>query len=232
MLTNQETWLNRLLLNNPKINLEGTMNKLLKTLSVFIVANLLLIGTLLAEIRPIVEGSDYEIMGPQGTSSPEVMEFFSYGCGHCYTMEGFVNKFKKDHADIKFSAVPTDLGHPQWQIYIKAYYIGELLKVLDKSHGKLFHRINVQRKPLSKEADLKNFFVELGVAPEKYDKANKSFALSAKIRKAKQLAKKYRIMGTPTFVANKRFKLDNRKLASNEMIEKALLDLSVIASKN
>jgi len=206
------------------------MIKLLKPLFVFIFASLFLANTLQAEVRPLVEGSDYEVMGPKGTTKPEVLEFFSYACGACYSMEGFVNQFKKDHGGIKFNAVPTDLDRPQWQIYIKAYYLGELLKVLDKSHGKIFHRVNVLKKPITNEEALKKFFVELGVDPNQYDKASKSFALNAKIRKAKQLVRKYRIVGTPTFVANKRFKLDNGKLNSNEMIEKAILDLSATTS--
>lgn len=179
-----------------------------------------------ADTRPLVEGEDYSVMGPKGTKSPEVLEFFSYACGHCYTMEGFVNQFKKDHNGIKVIGVPTDLGHPQWGVYVKAYYLGELLKVLDKSHMKLFHYINVEKKHITNEDGLKKFFIDLGVDSTQYDKANKSFALNAKLRKAKQLVKRFQIMSTPTFVANKRYKLDNRKLQSTDMIEKALIELT------
>ena len=73
--------------------------------------------------------------------------------------------------------------------------------------------------------DLKAFFVALGVDPIKYDKVYKSFSLDAKIRKAKQLARKYQIQGTPTFIANRRYKLDNQELGTTEMIEKALKEL-------
>ncbi|MCF6192872.1 MAG: thiol:disulfide interchange protein DsbA/DsbL [Kangiellaceae bacterium] len=202
------------------------MIKSLKIVLIFILASAFFSSAAQSEIRPLIEGTDYQTMGPKGTVKPEVIEFFSYACGHCYTMEGFVNKFKSDNDNIKFTAVPTDLGHPQWSIYVKAYYLGQLLKVLNKSHGKIFHRINVQKKPITSDAGLKSFFVELGVTPEQYDSANKSFALDAKLRKAKQLLRKYQINSTPTFVANQRYKLDNRELKSNEMIEKALLDLT------
>jgi len=205
------------------------MNKLLKVALVVIVSQMSLVGQLQAETRALVEGDDYQVMGPKGTKSPEVMEFFSYACGHCYTMETFVNQFKKGNAGIKVVPVPTDLGHPQWTIYMKAYYLGELLKVLDKSHSKIFHQINVEGKHIVKEQDLKAFFVALGVDPVQYDKANKSFALSAKLRKAKQLARKYQIAGTPTFVANQRYKLNNQILKTTEMIEKALKELTVVA---
>ncbi len=181
-----------------------------------------------AATRALVEDSDYVVMTASGSKVPEVMEFFSYACGHCYTMEDFIGNFKKKHPNIKFTAVPTDLGHPQWQVYVKAFYLGEMLKVIDKSHSKIFHRIHVENKHLTSDADLKNFFIALGVDGALFDKANKSFTLNAKVRKAKQLAKKFAIRGTPTFVANQRYRLDNQKLGTTEMIEKALVELSEV----
>jgi len=202
--------------------------------SKIIVAALVLLSALsfnlqsVAAERALVEGSDYEVVSPKGTKSPEVYEFFSYACGACYSMESFVTQFKKDNADTKIIPVPTDLGHPQWKIYIKAYYLGELLGVLDQSHTKIFHRVNIEKKHIFKEDDLKEFFVGLGVDPAKYDAANKSFSLNAKIRKAKQLVRTYRISATPTFVVNQQYKLDNRALGSPEMINKAIKELSTL----
>jgi thiol:disulfide interchange protein DsbA len=185
-------------------------------------------GDVKAETRQLVEGEDYKVMAPKGTKTPQVLEFFNYACGACYSMESFVTKFKQENTEIKVTPVPMDLGHQQWTIYVKAFYMGELLKVLDKSHAKMFHRINIEKKQITSEEGLKTFFIELGVDSVSYDKADKSFALSSKLRKAKQLARKYQVSGTPTFVANRRFRLDNSRLESTEMIEKALKDLTTI----
>ncbi len=176
--------------------------------------------------RALVEGSDYEVMSSKASKSNELYEFFSYACGACYTMENYVNQFKKANPETKVIPVPTDLGHTQWRIYIKAYYLGELLGVLDESHQKIFHRVNIEKKHLINDDDLKTFFVGLGVAPEKFDAANKSFSLDAKIRKAKQLVKTYRISSTPTFVVNQKYKLNNRALETTDMIDKAIKELS------
>jgi protein dithiol oxidoreductase (disulfide-forming) len=202
------------------------MKRILTVFSTVLVFSLFSMSFVSAEIRPLKEGDDYEVMGPKGTKKPEIMEFFSYGCGACYNMESLATEFKKNNPGIKFSPVPIDLGHAQWKIYIKAFYLGELLKVLDKSHSKMFHLIHVERKQIVNDGELKAFFVKLGVDPIKFDKAIKSFALDAKMRRAKQLAKTYRISSTPTFVANQRFKLNNRSLNSTDMINKALLELS------
>jgi len=204
------------------------MNKFIKIKFAVILMTLCSVSFLQAEIRPLVSGDDYEVMGSKGSKNREVMEFFSYACAACYSMESFVTLFKKNNSEIKVIPVPTDLGHPQWQIYVKAYYLGEMLNVLDKSHSKIFHKIHVEKRQITKDSDLKALFVGLGVDADKYDKAEKSFTLDAKIRKAKQLTKKFRISVTPTFVANQRYKLNNQNLKSTEMIEKALQDLTVI----
>lgn len=201
------------------------MKKLISALLILVITQVAIVS---ADTRPLVEGDDYEVMGPKGSKNAEVLEFFSYACGHCYTMEGFINRFKKENSNIKVIPVPNDLGNPQWKIYIKAYYLGELLKVLDQSHQKLFHQINVEKKHITSDKALKDFFMTLGVDSAKYDRAIKSGALDMRIRKAKQLARKYRITGTPVFVANQRFKLNNSALGSKEMIEKALVELSSV----
>jgi len=228
MLTNHVIWpnlspLNKRVKNFIKYHLEEVMRVLLKTTIVILLCS---IASIQAETRPLIEGTDYQVMAPKGSKTPEVLEFFSYACGHCYTMESFITQFKKDNNGIKVVPVPMDLGNPQWQIYVKAFYLGELLKVLDKSHTKLFHRVNIEKKPITKEKELKAFFLSLGVESSKYDGALKSFSLDAKIRKSKQLARQFQVIGTPTFVTNRRFKLDNRELGTTEMIEKALVDLT------
>lgn len=199
-----------------------------KFISAIFVLMIMPVAVVSAETRPLVEGDDYEVMGPKGSKNAEVLEFFSYACGHCYNMEGFINRFKKENSGVKVIAVPNDLGRSQWQIYVKAYYLGELLKVLDQSHQKIFHQINVENKHITSDEALKAFFMTLGVDSLKYDRAFKSVALDMRVRKAKQLARKYRITGTPIFVANQRFKLNNTALGSNEMIEKALKELTAI----
>ena len=185
------------------------------------------INSVSSETRELVKGSDYEQMGPKGTTKPEVFEFFNYGCPACYQMESFVGQFKAKHKDTKFTLVPVGLN-PSWKIYVKAYYLGSLLKVTDKSHPAIFHLIHVEKKILKNDSELKSFFVNLGVDGDKFDKANKSFALNANIRKSKQLARKYQISGIPMFVANKKYKLNNQALGTSEMIEYALEELTKV----
>jgi len=204
------------------------MKKIIIAVLLTVLSGVIGLKFVVVEARAIVEGDDYEIVSPKASKEKEVYEFFSYACGACYSIEGVIQEFKKENPKVKVTHVPTDLGHAQWEIYVKAFYLGKLLKVIDKSHPKIFHMIHVEKKHFLKEKDLKKFFVGLGVDPDRYDKAEKSMALGLAIKKAKRLIRTYRVSGTPTLVANQRYKLNNQSLGSAEMIKKALVELTKI----
>jgi thiol:disulfide interchange protein DsbA len=181
--------------------------------------------SLSAKTRALVEGKDFEQITYKGSSSPEIFEFFNYACGACYQMESFVQNYKKKHPKTKITLIPVELN-PAWKIYVKAFYLGELLNISLKSHSAIFHRLHVEKKPIKDEDALKAFFIHLGVQSKDYKEANTSFALNMKTRHAKQLAKKYKIIGTPNFVVNQQYKLNNKALGSTEMIQFALESLT------
>ena len=59
-----------------------------------------------------IAGKDYTVVNPaQSTNSGkkiEVLEFFFYGCSHCYTLHPFLESWeKKKSKDVEFVLVPT-----------------------------------------------------------------------------------------------------------------------------
>ena len=172
-----------------------------------------------------VLGTDYEITAPQTQTGPIVEEFFNYACGACFGMERFSKDFKEKNPGVEFKYIPVEL-RPAWKIYVEAYYIGEKLNVLDKSHSKLFDRLHVQKKFFKDSDDMKAFFLELGVDEKEYDKVAKSYWLKTQLRQAKQYALKHKAMVTPTYLVNKRFKLNRTSLGSLDRLEAAILNFS------
>jgi protein dithiol oxidoreductase (disulfide-forming) len=170
-------------------------------------------------------GKDYEITASKTQSEPLLEEFFNYACGACYGSEQLVNSLKKKFPSLKFKAIPVGL-RPAWEIYVKAYYLGEKLDVLDKSHSKIFHRIHVEKKHFKGEEDMKAFFLSLGVESKAYDDVANSYWINTQMRMAKQYTKKHGAFQTPTFLVNKRFKLNRTGLGSYERIEQAVEELS------
>ncbi|WP_196139819.1 thiol:disulfide interchange protein DsbA/DsbL [Aliikangiella sp. G2MR2-5] len=176
------------------------------------------------------QGTHYDVIAPQVKTEPVVEEFFNYACGACFAIEKFSQEFKEKHPNIKFKYVPVEL-RPAWKIYVKAYFIGEKLGVLDKSHSKLFDRIHVDKKYFKDEDDMKAFFIELGVTEADYDKVADSYWVKTQMRQAKQYSFKAKVSSTPSFVVNKRYKI-NRTEMSTQQLEDSMVELSTGAGSN
>ncbi|WP_444996234.1 thiol:disulfide interchange protein DsbA/DsbL [Aliikangiella sp. IMCC44359] len=182
-------------------------------------------GAVSAESGSFVAGEHYQIISPKESEEPIVEEFFNYACGACYSMEKVISEIKNENPTVKFKIIPLEL-RPSWKVYVKAYYIGEKLGVLDKSHEKIFRRIHVEKRHFKNDDDLKDFFVSLGVDAKAYDDVAKSYWLNTQLRLSKQYAMNAKVIGTPTLIVNKRYKLDNKKLGSGERIKQAVKELS------
>jgi len=73
----------------------------------------------------VAEKKTYEeVNPPQATNTGdkiEVIEFFWYGCPHCYQFEPFIESWAKSKPDnVEFIKIPTVLN-PQWTSHAKAY---------------------------------------------------------------------------------------------------------------
>ncbi|TQV89513.1 thiol:disulfide interchange protein DsbA/DsbL [Aliikangiella coralliicola] len=171
------------------------------------------------------KGKDYQVTGPNVNSEPMVEEFFNYACSACYSIEGFMTEIKSDYPNLKVKPVPIEL-RPSWKIYVKAYFLGEKLGVLDQSHSQIFHRIHVEKKPFRGEKDMKEFFIALGVSEKKYDEVNNSFWLKNKVKQSKLYAQHHRVGVSPTLLVNQRYKLNNQNLGSYQRIKEAIKEFS------
>src|SRR5690606_38241297 len=74
----------------------------------------------------------------EGGGKIEVIEFFWYGCPHCYTLEpsveGWLRNVPKDVAFKRVPAVPSE----GWGEMARVFYTLETMGVLDQYHAKVF----------------------------------------------------------------------------------------------
>ena len=109
------------------------MKFLKKLLAALIFVPALLLST--QTVAALVEGKDYKLVNPtQSTNSGnkiEVLEFFFYGCSHCYHLHPeLTNWEKKIPKDVDLVLVPT-VFNPQWEPMAYTYYA---LEVLGQQH--------------------------------------------------------------------------------------------------
>mgnify|MGYP003428847026 FL=1 len=150
-----------------------------------------------------VYGKDFgRLPTPAPVAAPagkvEVVEFFSYGCPHCYSFEPLLEPWiKKLPADVAFRRVPAAFN-ASWEGLAKIYYALEATGQLEAMHKRVFAAIHVQRQKLDKEADIAAFVKSAGGDDAKFLDAYKSFGVATKLRQGKQLAEAYKIDGVPT----------------------------------
>ena len=150
-----------------------------------------------------VEGKDFvRLPAPAPVAAPagkvEVVEFFSYGCPHCYSFEPLLEPWvKKLPADVVFRRVPAAFN-ASWEGLAKIFYALEASEQVEAMHKRVFAAIHVQRQKLDKEADITAFVKSAGGDDAKFLDAYKSFGVATKLRQGKQLAEAYKIDGVPT----------------------------------
>jgi thiol:disulfide interchange protein DsbA len=160
------------------------------------------------------EGKNYRTVAtPPKPDNPKritVEEFFWYGCPHCFHFEPEVEAWLKTKpADVDFVRVPNTLGRPIGELHERAFYIAEVLGILDKTHRPLFEAIHAQNFPMSSLESIRDLYVEkAGIKPADFDAVAHSFVVDSDMRRADDLAQTYGITGTPTFVVGGKYVVD------------------------
>jgi protein dithiol oxidoreductase (disulfide-forming) len=155
--------------------------------------------------------SGYELISPaQPVSDPskvEVIEFFWYGCPHCYHFESELSSWlKKKPANVTFIRQPA-VFNEHWAAHAKAFYTAEALGVLEKMHADFYDAVQNKKRALESEDDLADFFAEHGVDKNDFHKAYKSFSVDTRTRQAEALGPRYGITGTPSLVINGKYRV-------------------------
>ncbi|NOT20851.1 MAG: thiol:disulfide interchange protein DsbA/DsbL [Sideroxydans sp.] len=157
----------------------------------------------------VVAGRDYKVLNPaQPTSSGnkvEVLEFFFYGCSHCYHLHGPLSVWeKKIPKDVNLQFVPV-IFRDSWEPMARTFYALESIGQRAKLHNDLFEAWNVYNVDLSDEAKITEFVSKHGVDKAKFGAAYNSFALQGKVQRSNQLVQAYGIRGTPTIAVDGKY---------------------------
>jgi len=177
------------------------MKKLLILLS-------LMMSSAMLQAAGYTEGVDYKKLTQVPTDAGdkiEVLEFFWYGCPHCYSFEPYLNAWKKTKpANVEFVRVPA-IFRPDWEVQARTYYALTNMGVIEDLHGKIFTAINKDKKRLNKKELLTDFVVKNGVDRKKFEEEYNSFAVDSMVRKAKKKQTAYKIQGVPSVAVNGKY---------------------------
>jgi len=170
------------------------MKKLLMFLFLFASSSLL-------QAADYKEGVDYKQLPQLETDSGdkiEVLEFFWYGCPHCYAFEPYIAEWKKTKpANVEFTRIPA-VFRPDWEVEARAYYALSNMGVIEDIHGKIFTAIHKDKKRFNKLELIADFVEKNGVDRKKFVEEYNSFAVDGMVRKAKKKQAEYKIEGVPS----------------------------------
>ncbi|OFZ96362.1 MAG: hypothetical protein A2Z64_02020 [Betaproteobacteria bacterium RIFCSPLOWO2_02_67_12] len=164
-------------------------------------------GTRIAQAqRP---GVNYTVLKPeQPVNAPgkiEVLEFFWYGCIHCYNLEAVLEPWIKGLApDVRFRRVPA-IFNARWGHDAAIYFSLESMGVLEKLHRPLFDAIHRDRLRTDDAKALNAWLQKQGVDTKRFEEVFKSFGVQSKVRQVQQLTVAYRIDGTPAMAVHGRY---------------------------
>ena len=166
----------------------------------------------------------YEPLTPaqptQSADKVEIIEFFWYGCPHCYAFEPLIEEWSKNlPKNVEFIRQPA-VFNEVWAKHAKAYYVADALGIVEKVHADLFDAIQNKKEPLDTEESLAKFFAAHGVSDAQFKEVYSSFGVDSKVRQAPIIASKYGVTGVPTVIINGKYKTNGTVAGSHEkMIE-------------
>ncbi|MDH5222877.1 MAG: thiol:disulfide interchange protein DsbA/DsbL, partial [Betaproteobacteria bacterium] len=163
----------------------------------------------LAQPRNPTVGVDYSELRPalptEASGKVEVLEFFWYGCPHCYTLEPLLEKWiPRLPADVQFQRVPA-VFNDNWARDAAVYYTFEALGLLERLHRPYFDAIHRDRVNTRDQSARNDWLQKNGVDVKRFEEAYKSFGVQSKVRRAQQLSVAYRIDGTPALAVQGRY---------------------------
>lgn len=180
--------------------------KTLKTLPL-VLGTVLLLSTFYDQAREYKPGVDYEIKETKLTEKPEIREFFSFFCPHCYEVEQMFTPLNKE-----FVNKAEVVYNPVWQIggelgkrTQSAYAVAKKLGKENEIRALLFKRIKQTEGHLQENDDFAYIFDIVGVNAKSYRDELKTAEVKTLISNYNQKIADYGLNSVPQIIVNGKY---------------------------
>ena len=145
----------------------------------------------------------------------EVVEFFWFGCPHCYSLEPLINAWaRKLPQDVVFRRQHVPFREPKHQqLYFTLQAIGQ---DNEKVLAAVFAAIHQQRKRMLDQKEMVEVLAPLGVDAKAFNDAFGSFGVRTRQQRANKLADAYGLDGVPAIGVNGKYLTAPSLAGSNE----------------
>ncbi|MES4615174.1 MAG: thiol:disulfide interchange protein DsbA [Ewingella sp.] len=165
-------------------------------------------------------GTQYVTLDKPAAGEPQVLEFFSFYCPHCYQFEQVwhvSDNIRKNLPEgVKYAKYHAEFLGPLGKQLTQAWAVAIALGVEDKVSPLMFEA--VQKKQTVQNADdIRKVFIEAGVKGEDYDAALNSFVVKSLVVQQEKAAQDLNLQGVPSVFVNGKYMVKNDGLDTTTM---------------
>ncbi|HBO37177.1 MAG TPA: thiol:disulfide interchange protein [Pasteurellaceae bacterium] len=193
-----------------------------------------LLFSLSVQSQDLIEGQQYQTLEQQQRSAqPEVVEFFSFYCPHCYSFEMQYKIPEKVKAVLPegtaFKQYHVNFLGEQGKNLTRAWALAIALGVEDKVKKPLFDA--AQANSLKSMNDIRQKFIDNGVTEEQFDGGIESFAVNALFNQQVNLAEQLNVRGVPDFYINHKFRVNPEGLSRDDFVADYVATIKALLQK-
>lgn len=171
-------------------------------------------------LSSIIEGQQYIRLNQSISNAPELLEFFSFYCSHCYQFEqvykisdSIRKKLSKDIVFYKYHVNALgDLGKQLTHAWAVAIVLG----VEDQIEPVLFMAVQ-EKQSIHTIEDIRTIFIQFGINANEYDTAWNSILVKNLVLNQEQAAIKFQIKGVPSIFVQGKYMIKNEKLDTSSV---------------
>ena len=173
-----------------------------------------------ASAAQIQDGKQYISLDKPVAGAPQVVEFFSFYCPHCYQFEHVLhvseNVEKKLPEGVKMARYHVEFLGPLGKDLTQAWGVAMALGVEDKISDPMFDAVQ-KTQTVQNVADIRKVFIDAGVKPEEYDAAWNSFVVKSLVVQQEKAAADFQLQGVPAMYVNGKYMLNPQGMDTSDM---------------
>ena len=166
------------------------------------------------------EGDQYVKLDKSITGEPQVLEFFSFYCPHCYEFEEVYHvsdAVRKGLPEgVKMTKYHVEFLGPLGKQLTQAWAVAMALGVEDKITQPMFEAVQKTQSVQSPE-DIRNVFIKAGVSAADYDGALNSYVVKSLVVQQEKAAEDLQLRGVPAIFVNGKYMVKNDGLDTSSM---------------
>ena len=166
------------------------------------------------------DGAQYVTLDKTVANEPQVLEFFSFYCPHCYQFEQVWhvsdNIRKNLPKDVKYTKYHVEFLGPLGKQLTQAWAVAIALGVEDKVSPLMFDAVQKQQSVQNPD-DIRKVFIQAGVKGEDYDAALNSFVVKSLVVQQEKAAADLGLQGVPSVFVNGKYMVKNDGLDTSSM---------------